>query len=111
MKTETRTWRWAAAEIVDELFLLAPEHEWDLLLDLRIELLKNSDLRVVLDLFVACRERLEANFYLPLYRLRRLLAAHLRLEGECPSLLRKLLLSPRLTEEIENRSLRLVELR
>jgi hypothetical protein len=81
-------WREQAARIVEELFRATPADAWDALLDLRTALLSGSDWNRTLDLFLACRERLEADHYLPFYRLRRLLAASLRLEarveGDCP---------------------------
>ena len=45
-----------------------------MLLDLREHLLQGDDWEETLDLFLACRERLEAEHYLPFYRLRRLIA-------------------------------------
>jgi hypothetical protein len=52
-----------------------------MLLDLRRHLLEGDDWDEALDLFLCCRERLEAEQYLPFYRLRRLLAESLRLEA------------------------------
>jgi hypothetical protein len=52
-----------------------------MLLDLRRHLLEGDDWDEALDLFLCCRERLEAEHYLPFYRLRRLLAESLRLEA------------------------------
>jgi hypothetical protein len=76
----TPTWREQAARIVEELFPATPSAAWNDLLDLRGELLRGADWNRTLDLFLACRERLEADHYLPFYRLRRLLTASLRLE-------------------------------
>ncbi len=77
---ETRSWRRAAAEIVEELFRCTNPSEWDSLLDLRSALLTGNDWSRTLDQFLALRLRLEAAHYLPFYRLRRLLAGSLRLE-------------------------------
>ena len=74
------TWREQAARIVEELFQATGTGAWDGLLDLRQELLRATDWNRTLDLFLACRESLEADHYLPFYRLRRLLTASLRLE-------------------------------
>ena len=52
-----------------------------MLLDLRAHLLQGDDWEETLDLFLACRERLEAEHYLPFYRLRRLIANSLKLEA------------------------------
>lgn len=52
-----------------------------MLLDLRKHLLEGDDWNEALDLFLSCRQRLEAEQYLPFYRLRRLLAESLRLEA------------------------------
>ena len=76
----TPSWREQAARIMEELFPATPTAEWDLLLDLRQELLGGMDWNRTLDLFLACRERLETDHYLPFYRLRRLLTASLHLE-------------------------------
>ncbi len=77
---ETRSWRRAAAAIVEELFLNTDPCEWNELLDLRTALLTGTDWSETLNLFLAVRVRLEAAHYLPFYRLRRLLASSLRLE-------------------------------
>jgi hypothetical protein len=74
------SWRGQAAAIVQELFAVTSPEAWDLLLDLRRHLLGSVDCGEILDAFLACRERLEADHYLPFYRMRRLLAASLRLE-------------------------------
>jgi hypothetical protein len=50
---------------------------------LRQHLLNGHDWNETLNLFLLCRERLEAEQYLPFYRLRRLLAESLRLEASC----------------------------
>lgn len=86
------SWRCQAARIVEELFQVTAPDAWDALLDLRQLLLHGSDWNRALDAFLLCRERLEADHYLPFYRLRRLLTASLRLEAgaetrtECGSL-------------------------
>jgi len=74
-------WRQDAARIVEELFQSTPAESWDLLLDLRGNLLRGENWARTLDLFLACREDLEADHYLPFYRLRRLLSVSLRLES------------------------------
>lgn len=76
----TPTWRAQAAAIVEELFPVCAPDGWDLLLDLRQCLIGGADCTAILDAFLACRARLEADHYLPFYRLRRLLAASLELE-------------------------------
>lgn len=76
-----KTWRQDAARIVEELFPATRSGVWNLLLDLRENLLRGTDWNHTLDLFLACREELEAAHYLPFYRLRRLMAESLRLEG------------------------------
>ncbi len=65
---------------MEELFSATPADTWNALLDLRGQLLSGTDWNHTLDLFLTCRERLEADHYLPFYRLRRLLTASLRLE-------------------------------
>jgi len=74
-------WRNDAARIVEELFQGTAPEAWDLLLELRQNLLKGENWTRTLDLFLICREQLEADHYLPFYRLRRLLSASLRLES------------------------------
>ncbi len=74
-------WREQAARIVEELFPSTSVDVWDQLLDLRQYLLRGDDWNGALDSFLSCRERLEADHYLPFYRLRRLLTASLRLES------------------------------
>jgi hypothetical protein len=76
-----KSWRSDAARIVEDLFGCTPADTWDMLLDLRKHLLEGNDWNEALDLFLACRQRLEAEQYLPFYRLRRLLAESLRLEA------------------------------
>jgi hypothetical protein len=76
-----KSWRHDAARIVEDLFRCTPSDAWDMLLDLRRHLLEGDDWDEALDLFLCCRERLEAEQYLPFYRLRRLLAESLRLEA------------------------------
>jgi hypothetical protein len=75
------SWRNDAARIVEDLFRCAPTESWNMLLDLRQRFLDGNDWDETLDLFLSCRERLEAEHYLPFYRLRRLLAESLRLEA------------------------------
>lgn len=75
------TWRAQAARVVEELFPVTATESWNDLLDLRAGLLRGDDWNAVLDLFLRCRERLEADHYLPFYRLRRLLTASLRLQA------------------------------
>lgn len=79
--TARKSWRTDAARIVEELFRCTPADSWNMLLDLREHLLGGDDWNETLDLFLSCRERLEAEQYLPFYRLRRLLAESLRLEA------------------------------
>ena len=76
-----KSWRNDAARIVEELFRSTPTDAWDMLLDLRRHLLEGDDWDEALDFILCCRERLEAEHYLPFYRLRRLLAESLRLEA------------------------------
>jgi hypothetical protein len=76
-----KSWRHDAVRIVEELFPGAPREDWNLLLDLRSGLLNGGDWDATLDIFLACRERLEEGQYLPFYRLRRLLTESLRLEA------------------------------
>lgn len=75
-------WRVDAASIVESLFPVCSRDKWDLLLDLRQELLKGANWSHTLDLFLTCREALEHDHYLPFYRLRRLLNASLQLETD-----------------------------
>jgi len=76
-----KSWRRDAAAIVEDLFRQTPAAHWNLLLDLRENLLSGRDWNRTLDIFLACRERLEDAQYLPFYRLRRLLANSLELEA------------------------------
>ena len=62
------------------MFATTSSQVWDDLLELRGLLLCGGDWEVVLDSFLLCRQRLEQDHYVPFYRLRRLLEAHLRLE-------------------------------
>ncbi len=87
----SKTWRSAAAKVVEELFPVSPQVDWDALLDLRGHLLNRGDCDGLLEAFAVCRRALEEEHYLPFYRLRRLIAAHLRLEGEAPVSLEALL--------------------
>ena len=84
-------WRATAAKVVEELFPTSPQCHWDELLDLRCQLVSGAHCEEVLEAFAACRRSLEDEHYLPFYRLRRLLAAHLRLEGESSVTLESLL--------------------
>lgn len=77
----TAPWRAQAARVVEELFPATSTAAWNDLLDLREHFLHGRDWNAALDLFLRCRERLEADHYLPFYRLRRLLTASLRLEA------------------------------
>ena len=79
--TAQKSWRNDAARIVEDLFRCTPADTWNMLLDLRENLLDGNDWNETLDLFLSCRERLESEQYLPFYRLRRLLAESLRLEA------------------------------
>ncbi len=74
------TWRQDALAIIERLFAETAPARWDDLLDLRGAILSGADWTRTLDLFQLCRDRLEADHYLPFYRLRRLLATSLRLE-------------------------------
>lgn len=85
------TWRATAAAVVEELFPCTGHAAWDGLLDLRGKLLHGGSCEEVLEAFAACRRALEDDHYLPFYRLRRLLAGHLRLEGETGVTLESLL--------------------
>lgn len=75
------SWRQTAARIVEELFPVTDSSHWDLLIDLRRELLQGTNWNRTMDLFLACRCRLETDHYLPFYRLRRLIAVSLRFEA------------------------------
>lgn len=76
-----KSWRNDAVQIVEELFPVTSADAWDQLLDLHSGLREGEDWNRTLDFFLACRESLEAEHYLPFYRLRRLLTESLRLEG------------------------------
>lgn len=81
-----RSWRQDAVRIVEELFLTTLPSHWDLLLDLRDQLLKGQDWNKTFDVFLSCRDRMESDHYLPFYRLRRLMTQSLRLEaGNIPA--------------------------
>ncbi|MGA7393702.1 MAG: hypothetical protein WBL40_15000 [Terrimicrobiaceae bacterium] len=80
-ESEKPSWRNDAARIVEDLFRSTPTETWNMLLDLRQHLLDGNNWDETLDLFLSCRERLEAEHYLPFYRLRRLMAESLRLEA------------------------------
>jgi hypothetical protein len=81
LSSTQKSWRTDAARIVEDLFRCTASEAWDMLLDLREHLLQGDDWEETLDLFLACRERLEAEHYLPFYRLRRLIANSLSLEA------------------------------
>jgi hypothetical protein len=70
--------------VVEELFPDVPTTQWDLLLDLRGELLHGDEWEQVLEQFQQVRDALEADHYLVFFRLRRLLESHLRLEVVAP---------------------------
>lgn len=81
-----RSWRHDAAQIVEDLFRTTHPSHWNLLLDLRDQLLKGHDWNHTFDVFLDCREQMEADHYLPFYRLRRLITQSLRLEaGNIPT--------------------------
>jgi len=81
-----RPWRLTASKVVEELFGVTKENAWDDLLDLRGLLVQGSDWEEILECFLACRRKLEEDHYLPFYRLRKILAAHLQLEHDGVSL-------------------------
>lgn len=76
-----KSWRHDAVAIVEDLFQVTAPESWNLLLDLREGLLQGTDWDRALDVFLACREELEAAHYLPFYRMRRLLSDSLKLEA------------------------------
>lgn len=76
-----KCWKSDAARIVEELFPVTPREAWDGLLELRGLILGGRDWARTLEVFLACRQMLEQDHYLPFYRLRRLLAVSLQLEG------------------------------
>jgi hypothetical protein len=85
-------WRVTASRVVEELFPVTPQGSWNALLDLRGLLISGNDWSEVLESFLSCRRQLEEDHYLPFYRLRKILAAHLQLENgdvSLASLLRK----------------------
>ncbi len=101
-----RDWKVDAVRIVEELFPATPSSVWDELLDLRRLILSGGDWPAAIGVFLACRQKLEQDHYLPFYRLRRLLAVSLELEGiDLPSLKLERLLRCRsyghLTREIQ----------
>ena len=79
--SRTSYWRIQAAQIVAELFPVTSTEVWNRLLDFRSELLHGKELEKLLNLFLECRHQLEADHYLPFYRLRRLLESSLRLDA------------------------------
>ncbi len=76
----SKGWRQEAARIVEELLRSTNPDRWNVLLDLREQLLLGNDWEVTLDCFLRCREVLEADHYLPFYRLRKLISSSLELE-------------------------------
>ncbi len=108
-RTEKKSWRETAARIVEELFPTTQPLHWDLLLDLRGSLLTSDDWNAVVSEFMICRAVLEQDHYLPFYRLRRVLAAHLRLEGVDGANLGRLLRQKKMPERILCGSVKLVE--
>ncbi len=99
------TWRTDALSIIERLFVTTTSEHWNDLLDLRAAIQRGTDWNHTLDLFLACRERLETNNYLPFYRLRRLLATSLHLEVESASGARH----PLSAHHLRHRSLRHLE--
>jgi hypothetical protein len=65
---------------VEQLFPVTPPETWNLLIDLRRQLLAGNDWASTLNTFLECRKALETDHYLPFYRLRRLLTASLRFD-------------------------------
>jgi hypothetical protein len=110
-----RGWCAQAVEIVEGLFGESDSLHWDQLLDLRGLLIKGNDWGRTLDILLECRERLESDHYLQLYRLRRLVGSSLMLEGVAGgSSLERLLSAPpptarRRWAQSKAASLRLVE--
>ncbi len=74
-------WRNDAAHIVEELFPVTKQEYWDDLLELRGLLRSGENWDRALDVFLECRHRMEADHYLPFYRLRTLLTGSLCLEA------------------------------
>jgi hypothetical protein len=81
MEISKKHWKNDAARIVEELFPVTDREYWDDLLELRSLLLTGENWGRALDVFLECRYRMEADHYLPFYRLRTLLAGALRLEA------------------------------
>jgi len=81
----TPSWRTQCSAIVESLFEHTPTYQWNTLLDLRQHLLYSHDWNQILDLFLACRQELEEDHYLPFYRLRRILSASLSMEARSNS--------------------------
>ena len=79
-RLKNKGWRQAAAHIVEELFPSTDPKYWNLLLDLREWLLSGEDWETTLNCFLHCRDVLEADHYLPFYRLRKLFCTSLKLE-------------------------------
>lgn len=75
-----------ASRVVEELFPVTSQDSWDELLELRGLLISGDDWSEVLECFLGCRRRLEEDHYLPFYRLRKILVAHLQLESSEVSL-------------------------
>ncbi len=74
-------WRESAVRVVEELFPVTAQNEWDRLLDLRKTLRSESCGTKLIREFLKCRLELELDHFLPFYRLRRIISAHLKLEG------------------------------
>lgn len=81
-----RPWRLTAAKVVEELFQATQEKDWNDLLDLRGLLIRGTVWEEVLECFLVCRKKMEEDHYLPFYRLRKILSAHLQLDNEGASL-------------------------
>lgn len=82
MTSETpKGWRDGAVRLIEELFPVTSECYWDQLLDLRSSFLADTDGNELIREFLRCKGKLELDHFLPFYRLRRILAAHLSLEG------------------------------
>ncbi len=80
LPSRSRGWRQDAAHIVEELFRATNPEHWNLLLDLREQLILGNDWELTLNCFLGCRELLEADHYLPFYRLRKLISSSLKLQ-------------------------------
>jgi hypothetical protein len=87
------SWRLDAVKIVEELLQAVAVEHFNLLLDLRGQLKHGEDWILTLDLFLRCRRQLEAEHYLPMYRLRQLLTHSLQIQirGNQGAHLRRLL--------------------